>query len=596
MGLGPVKVPGPIDSESELWSNHEMKNQTRFRRSALTCALILLALAATSAAIAQERNQTRIPYQNEVPDDPYLASPRADHPRSPAKRFIRDSFFAVQVNVDDAGQNIVGDAANEPSIAVDPTDPNKMVIGWRQFDNIASNFRQAGYGYTVDGGQTWTFPGVIEPGVFRSDPVLDSDSQGGIYYNSLTVEGNNDFLCDVYRTDEAGAPWDAGTSAQGGDKQWMVIDKTGGVGDGHIYSFWTSYWSICGPGFFTRSVDGDSYEDCVEIPDDPYWGTLAVAPGSGFNPSGVLYTVGANDNDLVVARSSNARYAGQIVTWDQSTVVDVGGFMDSRSGPNPDGLLGQAHIATASSDDPVGHAVYVLSSVNPPGSDPLDVMFARSTDSGSTWSAPVRVNDDPGNAWQWFGTMSTSPSGRIDAVWLDTRDDPGTYLSSLYYSYSADGGLTWSANERLSDAFDPHVGWPNQNKMGDYFHMVSDDTGFSLAWAATFNGEQDVYFGRKTLGITAVEDTQGVSPTVLVADPNPFTSSTSIRYDIPRDAFVTLTVYDMRGRKVATLVSSQRQAGSHQVQLDGRSLASGVYLCRLSAGTFHDQEKLLILK
>jgi Neuraminidase (sialidase) len=92
----------------------------------------------------------------------------------------------------------------------------------------------------------------------------------------------------------------------------------------------------------------------------------------------------------------------------------------------------------------MGTQVYALCSVNPPGTDPLDVNFARSTDGGLTWSAPVRVNDDAGTGWQWFGTMSTSPSGRIDAIWLDTRDNPGTYLSSLYYSYSTDGGRTWS--------------------------------------------------------------------------------------------------------------------------------------------------------
>jgi len=589
-------MAGFVDFEPDSWSNREMKNSTRIHRFALICALALLLMAITSPTVAEERNQTRIPYQNEVPDDPYVASPRADHPRSPAMRFSKGSFFAVQVNVDDNGQNIQGDAANEPSIAVDPTDPDKMVIGWRQFDTVTSNFRQAGYAYTTDGGQTWTFPGVIEPGVFRSDPVLDSDAQGTLYYNSLTVENDYDFFCDVFRTPEAGLPWDSGTPARGGDKQWMVIDKTGGVGDGHIYSSWTSYWSSCSPGFFTRSVDGDFYEPCIEIPDEPYWGTLAVAPGSGFTPSGVLYAIGAYNDDFVVARSSNARYAGQETVWDRTTVVELGGYIDSRTGPNPDGLLGQAHIAATLSGDPVGHAVYVLCSVNPPGSDPLDVMFSRSTDSGATWSAPVRVNDDPIDAWQWFGTMSASPSGRIDAVWLDTRRNPGTYLSSLYYSYSVDGGQTWSADERLSDEFDPHMGWPNQNKMGDYFHMVSDDTGFSLAWAATFNGEQDVYYGRKTLGITAVDETQDASLALIVADPNPFTASTTIRYDVPRGAFVTLAVYDMAGRKVATLVSSSQSAGSHQVQLDGRTLASGVYLCRLSAGTSHDTEKLLIVK
>jgi len=244
----------------------------------------------------------------------------------------------------------------------------------------------------------------------------------------------------------------------------------------------------------------------------------------------------------------------------------------------------------------VGYSPYVLCSVNPPGSDPLDVHFARSNNAGSTWSAPVRVNDDTGDNWQWFGTMSTSPSGRIDAVWLDTRDNPGTYLSSLYYAYSDDGGLTWSPNERLSEAFDPHVGWPNQDKMGDYFHMVSDDTGFSLAWAATFNGEQDVYFGRKTLGVSAAQDPQDVSLTVLGAEPNPFTASTTIRYSLPRDANVSLAVYDMAGRKVATLVSSQRVAGTHEVRLDARSLASGVYFCRLDAGGSRVTEKLLVVK
>ena len=108
--------------------------------------------------------------------------------------------------------------------------------------------------------------------------------------------------------------------------------------------------------------------------------------------------------------------------------------------------------------------------------DPLDVMFARSTNGGSTWSNPIRVNDDLSiSNWQWLGTMSVAPNGRIDAIWLDTRNDPGGYDSELFYAYSDDGGATFSPNVVLSPPFDPHVGWPQQNKMGDYFHMRSDD-------------------------------------------------------------------------------------------------------------------------
>ena len=47
----------------------------------------------------------------------------------------------------------------------------------------------------------------------------------------------------------------------------------------------------------------------------------------------------------------------------------------------------------------------------------------------------------------------------IDVVWLDTRDNPGTYLSALYYSNSYDGGVTWSQNEKLSNYFDLIIGF-----------------------------------------------------------------------------------------------------------------------------------------
>ena len=81
-----------------------------------------------------------------------------------------------------------------------------------------------------------------------------------------------------------------------------------------------------------------------------------------------------------------------------------------------------------------------------------------------------------------------------------------------------------------------------------------------------------------------------------MADPNPFTSSTTIRYDVPREAFVTLTVYDMAGRKVATLVSALQQAGAHQAHLDGRNLASGVYLYRLEANGRVSQGRMTLVR
>ncbi len=424
----------------------------------------------------------------EIKDDDYVPDLRNSQERSPAYNYSMNSIVTTQVNVDASGQNIVGDAANEPSIAVDRNNPNRIAIGWRQFNTITNNFRQAGFGYTTNGGQTWTFPGVIEPGIFRSDPVLESDIYGNFYYNSLAVDPT--YFCDVFSSVDGGASWGNKTYAQGGDKQWMEIDKSNTSGNGHFYAYWNSSFSVCPPGSFTRSTDGVFFEDCVTIPNDPYWGTLAVAS------NGDLFTGASIGWDFQVARSSNAKIAGQIVSWDMTTNVSLDGTISFSEGPNPGGLLGQTIIAIDTSGGPYQDNIYLLCSVqrnsNP---DPLDVMFARSTDGGTTFSSPVKINDDPGtSAWQWFGTMSVAPNGRIDVIWLDTRDNPGTYLSALYYSNSTNGGVTWSQNERLSDYFDPHVGWPQQNKMGDYFDMVSEVNGVHLAWAATFTGGQDVYY------------------------------------------------------------------------------------------------------
>lgn len=94
--------------------------------------------------------------------------------------------------------------------------------------------------------------------------------------------------------------------------------------------------------------------------------------------------------------------------------------------------------------------------------------------------------------------MSISPNGRIDVIWNDTRHSPDNlFISELYYSASYDGGLTWTPNEQLSLAWDSLVGRPpDQYKIGDYYHMVSDNVGANLAYAATFNNEEDIWFLR----------------------------------------------------------------------------------------------------
>jgi len=535
---------------------------------------------------------------HEVPDDDYISNSVLDLKRSPAYKDRGSFYFTTQVNVDDEGLNIEGDAANEPSIAVDPTNPDRMAIGWRQFNSIESDFREAGYGYTLDGGETWTFPGVIEPSIFRSDPVLGSDANGNFYYNSLHWDGQSGYWCDVFIMEESDVEWDEGTYALGGDKQWMAIDQTGGIGSGNIYANWTQYWSICNPEYFTRSTDGGaSYEDCVVISGTPFWGTLDTGP------EGELYVAGYNNlNGFIISKSTTAQDPGAFITWEDYVTVDLGGSITSGEGPNPGGLLGQTWVAVDKSDGSNSGNVYILCSVDRGFviGDPLDVMFAKSSNGGETWSDPIQVNDDMStDNWQWFGTMSVAPNGRIDVVWLDTRDHPigEQYHSSLYYSYSIDGGETFSQNERLSDSFDPHEGWPQQNKMGDYFHMVSDDCCAHLAWANTLNGEQDVYYTQINPWFVGIDDVNLHSEFVSISSyPNPTSGSVSIKYKLIDHENVKIAIYDVYGKLIKELVHKKQEAGSYSVQFDVSKLSDGIYYCRIEAGSDNDITKITVVK
>ncbi|RPI92073.1 MAG: T9SS C-terminal target domain-containing protein, partial [Chloroflexi bacterium] len=82
--------------------------------------------------------------------------------------------------------------------------------------------------------------------------------------------------------------------------------------------------------------------------------------------------------------------------------------------------------------------------------------------------------------------------------------------------------------------------------------------------------------------------------------PNPFNPTTEIRFDLPEAAKVELTIYNTMGQHVATLIDEVRPAGAHRLTWDSRtatgSLATGMYIYQLKAGSFTDTKKMLLLK
>jgi FG-GAP-like repeat len=478
-------------------------------RLGLLTAISLLLLPAGFSQTASRKPLPTGPLEK-YDNPPALAEPVLGISPALVSRF--GPFTSYQVNVNTNGNNTVGDAANEPSICVDRHNPNRMSIGWRQFDSVASNFREAGFAYTTNGGTRWITPGVLENNVFRSDPVLNSDTAGRFFYLSLV----QNFFDDLWRSITGGQSWTHVGPADGGDKQWFTIDTTSSSGHGFLYQSWSTDGNNYGGRQFTRSTDGGlTWMDPINIPNSPAWGTLDV------DSTGNLFIGGVNlnTNRIWCVRSTNAKNSGVIPTFDRSTAVNLGGNIAFSEPINPEGLVGQVFLAVDRSGTSTNDNVYMLASVQPSGfTNGSDVMFARSTNGGITFSAPRRINDDPVNhaKWHWFGTLSVAPSGRIDVVWYDTRNSPNNVISQLFYSFSIDGGNTWSPNVAVSNPFNPFIGYPHQSKIGDYITVVSDDDSANVAYAATFNGEEDIYYVRIRPAFPPTDFNGDVRPDLLL--------------------------------------------------------------------------------
>ncbi len=78
--------------------------------------------------------------------------------------------------------------------------------------------------------------------------------------------------------------------------------------------------------------------------------------------------------------------------------------------------------------------------------------------------------------------------------------------------------------------------------------------------------------------------------------PNPFNPVTTIRYGLPEEVYIELSIYNISGQQVAILVNEMQQAGYHQVSWDGKGVASGIYFYRIQAGQFTQTRKMILLR
>lgn len=140
------------------------------------------------------------------------------------------------------------------------------------------------------------------------------------------------------------------------------------------------------------------------------------------------------------------------------------------------------------------HVVYEDKPDQPPGGADRDIYYVRSTDGGESFSEPMRLNDDDPEALalQANPNLSVAPDGRVDVVWWDFRNDPGTFVNDVYYAYSRDNGASWSDNVRVSQqSIDRKLGvWSNGFDQREPPGVSSSDDLALVAWDDTRLGDQ----------------------------------------------------------------------------------------------------------
>lgn len=203
-------------------------------------------------------------------------------------------------------------------------------------------------------------------------------------------------------------------------------------------------------------------------------------------------------------------------------------------------------------------------------------------------------------------------SGNIFACYtrFDSSDcSAGGFANGdIHMQYSADGGMTWSLPENLTDSPTPGCAPGNcdsdhwsalADKVDDDLHIIyieDKDAGGIPQTEGQITTNPVKYLAVPT--ITGVHQTGPVPTTFELSQnyPNPFNAQTTININLDKDSKVELNVYDITGAKVATLVDGALEAGPHSVNWDAATVASGVYYYKMRSNGEELTRKMTLLK
>jgi hypothetical protein len=507
----------------------------------------------------------------------------------------------IKINSDD-----VEDIHNEEQVWVNPTNPENIVAVWRDF---RLHYRRVAYGYSFDGGMTWTDALFDEPSYEKqSDPGLTVDSEGNYYAVLLDYSDDLNFNgLFVLKSTDGGVTWSDPVAAVDSvwgafeDKELIACDRTGGSSDGNLYVSWTRFWEA--QIFCASSRDGgQSFDEAVMVSEggNAQWSEMAVGMNGelyvawvGYDQPGIYYDMSYDEGRTFEGN----RLLTEVVTPD----IELNGGILTFSYP----------VLDADLTDGIYQGTIYLVYMDMPYGD-ADIFFRSSLDGGITWSDPIRVNDDAiGNgADQFHPWMSIDEEGNIIVVFYDRRlDVPDNYMMDVFMTVSMDRGQTFFPNGRVTTvSSDPRAGqgYTRAGLIGEYIGVSARNGVAHPVWTDTRTGHQEVWTAAVDYSGLGIEYDNGAIPlprttNLLQNFPNPFNPTTTISFDLEEKMPIELSIYDVRGRRVRRLMDEIVDPGHHRITWDGKDecgdhLPSGVYLYRLVTGGQSVSRKMLLLK
>jgi hypothetical protein len=443
----------------------------------------------------------------------------------------------VLVNDPNEDGNSANDTHSETTLAVDGT--NVMVSFNDSFLANHNPQQYTGYAYSSDQGDTFTDGGglPVNPAGDLGDPVLAHDNQTGRTYLATLSFGTP---LHIWRSDNdlhtIMAPVNGAPGRGGLDKEWLAVDNYAGTGQGNVYLVIRDFSGGNGIYLFRSTDQGATF--------GPNGGIL-IASGAGGNVQGAWVTVGPDhtvyalwyDNTTNPATIKIRKSTDQGQTFGNAVTITT---LSNTLSVNGDlGLTGirvgtttpapfRSNAFPQAVVNPANGNIYVTFDNRGTGgaNDRADVFFTQSTDSGATWSTPVKVNDGPVGRAAWQPALAVNPSGsRIGIFWYDRRNDSADNLIDRYGALGTVAGndVIFDPNIRISDtSFPPEFGRDpaiNPVYMGDYDMAVADSSYFYLTWGDNrtasrghTGNRQDVRFA-KILQIVAGPSVVAATPT-----------------------------------------------------------------------------------